>query len=213
MSINKGLLELSNVINALTEGASRKHIPYRNSKLTRLLQDSLGGNSETLFIPCEWGCAMHTRRDWHTLGSVRIGSSPATGFTAAPRTSVKVAGWICDLQLQLTYVSTLLDCAPALPPPCVAGISPSDTNRDHTLSTLRYASRAMSIKNSLHRSVMGPAEELAYLRELVPQLQEENGQLKQVISDAGLLQPSAAQGKGLPGPAESPVAELFVRAC
>lgn len=54
MSINKGLLELGNVINALTEGASRKHIPYRNSKLTRLLQDSLGGNSETLFIACEW---------------------------------------------------------------------------------------------------------------------------------------------------------------
>jgi hypothetical protein len=55
VSINKGLLELGNVINALTEGASRKHIPYRNSKLTRLLQDSLGGNSETLFIACEQG--------------------------------------------------------------------------------------------------------------------------------------------------------------
>ena len=56
VSINKGLLELGNVINALTEGAARKHIPYRNSKLTRLLQDSLGGNSETLFIACE--CAL-----------------------------------------------------------------------------------------------------------------------------------------------------------
>lgn len=40
VSINKGLLELGNVINALTEGASRKHIPYRNSKLTRVLQVS-----------------------------------------------------------------------------------------------------------------------------------------------------------------------------
>jgi kinesin family protein 4/21/27 len=52
VSINKGLLELGNVINALTEGTARRHIPYRNSKLTRLLQDSLGGNSETLFIAC-----------------------------------------------------------------------------------------------------------------------------------------------------------------
>lgn len=96
-----------------------------------------------------------------------------------------------------------------------AGISPSDTNRDHTLSTLRYASRAMSIKNSLHRSVMGPAEELAYLKELVSQLQEENAQLKQVISDAGLqsaLAAAAMPQKALPGRAES-VCELYVKAC
>lgn len=44
VSINKGLLELGNVINALTAGKKRSHIPYRNSKLTRVLQDSLGGN-------------------------------------------------------------------------------------------------------------------------------------------------------------------------
>lgn len=96
-----------------------------------------------------------------------------------------------------------------------AGISPSDTNRDHTLSTLRYARRAMSIKNSLHRSVMGPAGELAYLKELVSQLQEENTQLKQVISDAGLqsaLAAAAMPQKGLPGRAES-VCELYVKAC
>ncbi len=38
VNINRGLLELGNVINALTEGKSRNHVPYRNSKLTRLLQ-------------------------------------------------------------------------------------------------------------------------------------------------------------------------------
>lgn len=52
VNINKGLLELGNVINALTEGKKRTHVPYRNSKLTRLLADSLGGNSETLFLAC-----------------------------------------------------------------------------------------------------------------------------------------------------------------
>jgi kinesin family protein 4/21/27 len=52
VSINKGLLELGNVINALVEDTPRRHIPYRNSKLTRLLADSLGGNSETLMIAC-----------------------------------------------------------------------------------------------------------------------------------------------------------------
>jgi hypothetical protein len=46
LAINLSLSTLANVINALTEGAL--HIPYRNSKLTRLLKDSLGGNSFTL---------------------------------------------------------------------------------------------------------------------------------------------------------------------
>ncbi|KAF0683458.1 Aste57867_24492 [Aphanomyces stellatus] len=50
VDINKGLLALGNVINALSEGKS--HIPYRDSKLTKMLQDSLGGNSATLMLAC-----------------------------------------------------------------------------------------------------------------------------------------------------------------
>ncbi|XP_041451125.1 kinesin-like protein KIF21A [Drosophila obscura] len=45
VNINKGLLALGNVINALGSGQTAGYIPYRQSKLTRLLQDSLGGNS------------------------------------------------------------------------------------------------------------------------------------------------------------------------
>ncbi|KAJ3360494.1 hypothetical protein GGF32_008345 [Allomyces javanicus] len=47
--INLSLTTLGNVINALTDGR-RKHIPYRDSKLTRILQESLGGNSRTTLI-------------------------------------------------------------------------------------------------------------------------------------------------------------------
>ncbi|XWS25577.1 hypothetical protein CRYUN_Cryun27aG0080200 [Craigia yunnanensis] len=53
--INKGLLALGNVISALGDEKKRKegvHVPYRDSKLTRLLQDSLGGNSRTVMIAC-----------------------------------------------------------------------------------------------------------------------------------------------------------------
>jgi len=51
-AINASLLVLGRVINALGEGAQAKgqHIPYRESKLTRLLQESLGGNSMTTML-------------------------------------------------------------------------------------------------------------------------------------------------------------------
>merc|ERR1719359_19495 len=75
--INLSLSALGNVISALVDGKS-SHIPYRDSKLTRLLQDSLGGNTKTVMV---------------------------------------------------------------------ANVGPADWNFDETLSTLRYAYRAKSIKN------------------------------------------------------------------
>ncbi|KAK0136488.1 Chromosome-associated kinesin KIF4 [Merluccius polli] len=53
ISINRGLLALGNVISALGDESKKvTFVPYRDSKLTRLLQDSLGGNSHTLMIAC-----------------------------------------------------------------------------------------------------------------------------------------------------------------
>lgn len=57
IKINEGLLALGNVINALADEerlAKEKsvYVPYRQSKLTRLLQDALGGNSQTFFLAC-----------------------------------------------------------------------------------------------------------------------------------------------------------------
>ena len=79
ININSGLLALGNVISALgDEKRKATHVPYRDSKLTRILQDSLGGNSHTLMIAC---------------------------------------------------------------------VSPSDTNFEETLNTLKYANRAKNIKN------------------------------------------------------------------
>lgn len=57
VKINSGLLALANVISILGQDKPPKtpeqqHVPYRDSKLTRLLQDSLGGNSKTIMIAC-----------------------------------------------------------------------------------------------------------------------------------------------------------------
>ncbi|KAG0166889.1 Kinesin-like protein kif21b [Apophysomyces sp. BC1034] len=68
ISINTGLLALGNVISALGD-ESRKgpHVPYRDSKLTRLLQDSLGGNSHTLMLACVSPCELDYLETLNTL--------------------------------------------------------------------------------------------------------------------------------------------------
>ena len=51
-NINRSLLALGNCINALCDDTGRSHVPYRDSKLTRLLKFSLGGNCRTVMIAC-----------------------------------------------------------------------------------------------------------------------------------------------------------------
>ncbi|EGN95951.1 hypothetical protein SERLA73DRAFT_170395 [Serpula lacrymans var. lacrymans S7.3] len=67
--INKSLSALGMVINALTDGKA-KHIPYRDSKLTRILQESLGGNSRTTLII---NCSPSSYNEAETLGTLRFG--------------------------------------------------------------------------------------------------------------------------------------------
>ncbi|CAL8070033.1 unnamed protein product [Calicophoron daubneyi] len=106
--INLSLTTLGNVISALVDGKST-HVPYRNSKLTRLLQDSLGGNSKTVMI---------------------------------------------------------------------ANIAPSDYNYEESLSTLRYANRAKSIKNN---AKINEDPKDAMLR----QFQKEIEQLRKQLQEGG----------------------------
>ncbi|KAG9295474.1 hypothetical protein G9A89_013503 [Geosiphon pyriformis] len=67
--INKSLSALGMVINALTDGKST-HIPYRDSKLTRILQESLGGNSRTTLII---NCSPSSFNEAETLSTLRFG--------------------------------------------------------------------------------------------------------------------------------------------
>ncbi|KAJ4359664.1 Kinesin heavy chain [Didymosphaeria variabile] len=67
--INKSLSALGMVINSLTDGKS-SHVPYRDSKLTRILQESLGGNSRTTLII---NCSPSSYNDSETLSTLRFG--------------------------------------------------------------------------------------------------------------------------------------------
>ena len=96
ININMGLLELGNVISALaSERKDSQFITYRNSKLTRILQDSLGGNSNTYMIAC---------------------------------------------------------------------ISPAESNYEESLNTMKYASKAMNIKNNSGFDVGAFGPSLCYVK-------------------------------------------------
>ncbi|KAJ3119149.1 Kinesin heavy chain, partial [Nowakowskiella sp. JEL0407] len=72
--INKSLAALGMVINNLTDGKS-SHIPYRDSKLTRILQESLGGNSRTTLII---NCSPSSFNEAETLSTLRFGMRAKT---------------------------------------------------------------------------------------------------------------------------------------
>ncbi|KAK6338746.1 kinesin-like protein Klp5 [Orbilia brochopaga] len=66
-NINRSLLALGNCINALCDPSKKNHIPYRDSKLTRLLKFSLGGNCKTVMIVCVSPSSHHYDETHNTL--------------------------------------------------------------------------------------------------------------------------------------------------
>lgn len=104
ININLGLLELGNVISALAtiEKKQSQFITFRNSKLTRILQDCLGGNSNTYMIAC---------------------------------------------------------------------ISPAESNFEESLNSLKYASKAMNIKNKPIKNIDPHSALISQLRQKIYELE------------------------------------------
>ncbi|XP_037618397.1 kinesin heavy chain-like [Sebastes umbrosus] len=73
-NINKSLSALGNVISALAEG-TKSHVPYRDSKMTRILQDSLGGNCRTTIIIC---CSPSVYNESETKSTLMFGQRAKT---------------------------------------------------------------------------------------------------------------------------------------
>ncbi|KRX21157.1 Kinesin heavy chain [Trichinella nelsoni] len=73
-NINKSLSALGNVISALAEG-TKSHVPYRDSKLTRILQESLGGNARTTIVIC---CSPASFNEGETKSTLLFGARAKT---------------------------------------------------------------------------------------------------------------------------------------
>ncbi|XP_022079909.1 kinesin heavy chain-like isoform X2 [Acanthaster planci] len=73
-NINKSLSALGNVISALADG-TKTHIPYRDSKMTRILQESLGGNSRTTIVIC---CSPSSFNEAETKSTLMFGQRAKT---------------------------------------------------------------------------------------------------------------------------------------
>lgn len=101
IDINKGLLVLGNVISALSE--NKQFIPYRDSKLTRLLQGSLGGNHKTLMIACvspsslnleeSLNCLRYANRAKNIQNVAVVNVDPATQRLQALQNQVHSLAW------------------------------------------------------------------------------------------------------------------------
>ncbi|CAD6592369.1 MAG: Kinesin heavy chain [Alectoria sarmentosa] len=169
--INKSLSALGMVINSLTDGKST-HIPYRDSKLTRILQESLGGNSRTTLII---NCSPSSYNDQETLGTLRFGVR-----AKAIKNKAKINAELSPLELkqllkkaqnQVTtfevYVSNLEGevqswrsgetvpkekWAPPLAAGGVAGARESRTGRPGTPSRLQEVGRAETPSRSESRA-------------------------------------------------------------
>jgi len=97
IQINSGLFNLGQVINGLADDQRLKsgqnkqiHIPYRNSKLTYLLKDALGGNSKTLFLACVSPAESNEAETYTTLS---VGAVPPT---SSPTFDIKCSCCCCE---------------------------------------------------------------------------------------------------------------------
>ncbi|XP_070697654.1 kinesin-like protein KIF17 [Pempheris klunzingeri] len=127
--INLSLSALGNVISALVDGRS-KYIPYRDSKLTRLLQDSLGGNTRTLMIAClspadnNYEESLSTLRYANRAKSIqnrpRINEDPKDALLREYQEEIKklralVSGQLGTANLASLLAGQLLETSPAVP--------------------------------------------------------------------------------------------------
>lgn len=116
VNINRGLLALGNVISQLGENGGNNFIPYRDSKLTRLLQDSLGGNSMTLMIACVSPADYNLDETLSTLRyadrAKKIKNRPIVNQDPKTAEINRLQAMVKELKMTLLGQGTVFSCPP-----------------------------------------------------------------------------------------------------
>ena len=201
ININRGLLALGNVISALTE-EKRGHVPYRDSKITRLLQDSLGGNSFTVMIACVSPADSNMEETVNTLRYAQrargiqnnatqnlMASEDAAAEAAALRREVRL------LQLQLAQART------------GSGGDGGGHEVDGALDVLREENRRL--RTSLaeaERQARAATEESIMIKFKLECMQVRLEQMQVLAQEAGVEVPSALVEETLAGDLENDAA-------
>ncbi|XP_075691783.1 chromosome-associated kinesin KIF4A [Rhinoderma darwinii] len=171
ISINLGLLCLGNVISALGDESKKGgFVPYRDSKLTRLLQDSLGGNSHTLMIACVSPADSNMEETLNTIRYAdrarKIKNKPIVNTDPQAAELRKLKQQVRDLQVLLlqAHGGTL---------PVLINIEPSEN-----LQSLMIKTKTLEEENGkLSRELSEAAEQTAQILERIILTEQENDKL------------------------------------
>ncbi|XP_018427640.1 PREDICTED: chromosome-associated kinesin KIF4A [Nanorana parkeri] len=177
ISINRGLLCLGNVISALGDESKKGgFVPYRDSKLTRLLQDSLGGNSHTLMIACVSPADSNMEETLNTLRYAdrarKIKNKPIVNTDPQAAELQRMKQQVQDLQVLLlqAHGGTL---------PVMTNMEPSEN-----LQSLLIKTKNLEQENGkLSRELSEAAEQTAQFLEKIILTEHENEKLTSKIDE------------------------------
>uniref|UniRef100_A0A671TT99 Kinesin family member 4 n=1 Tax=Sparus aurata TaxID=8175 RepID=A0A671TT99_SPAAU len=172
ISINRGLLSLGNVISALgDESKKNTFVPYRDSKLTRLLQDSLGGNSHTLMIACISPADSNMEETINTLRYAdrarKIKNKPIVNLDPRAAEMNRLKQQVQELQVMLLHARGGVA-------PMLSGPEPAEN-----VSKLLERNRALQDENNkLSRELSEAAGQTAFMFEKIITTEQTNEKLQ-----------------------------------
>uniref|UniRef100_A0A671TRP6 Kinesin-like protein n=1 Tax=Sparus aurata TaxID=8175 RepID=A0A671TRP6_SPAAU len=169
ISINRGLLSLGNVISALgDESKKNTFVPYRDSKLTRLLQDSLGGNSHTLMIACISPADSNMEETINTLRYAdrarKIKNKPIVNLDPRAAEMNRLKQQVQELQVMLLHAR--------------GGVAPMPEPAENVSKLLERNRALQDENNKLSRELSEAAGQTAFMFEKIITTEQTNEKLQ-----------------------------------